>query len=312
MAVHPTPGREDKAMLGIALVIAAYFAFSFIDLFSKYLALAGIPAMQLVFMRYAGHLVLSGIVLFHHGDGLAELKTPKTGIVILRGLLLLGSTVLNFWALRYLPLTLTTTFIFLAPIIVCALSWPILGERVGPFRWTAIMVGFTGIIIAIRPFDAEFHWATLMSFGSVICFASYNVVTRHLAGVVNSSAMQFYAGMTGTVVMAPFAFAVWTQPEQQVFWLMMIGMSFCGWLGHELLTRSYRFAEANKLIPFGYSLIIYMTLWSWLVFDHLPELPTIIGGSIIVGSGLVIWAREAHLARIGRREAAKQVEGFKG
>lgn len=298
-------------MLGIALVMAAYFAFSFIDLFSKYLALAGIPAMQLVFMRYAGHAVLSGAMLARRGGMAEELRTPKPGLVILRGLLLLGSTVLNFWALRYLPLTLTTTFIFLAPIIVCALSWPVLGERVGPFRWTAIMIGFTGIIVAIRPFDAEFHWATLLSFGSVICFASYNVVTRKLAGVVNAGAMQFYAGLTGTLVMAPFALVVWTPPAENVFWLMMIAMSFSGWLGHELLTRSYRFAEANKLIPFGYSFIIYMTFWSWLVFDHLPESPTIIGGLIIIGSGLVIWAREAHLARIGRRKAVRRLEGLK-
>ena len=120
----------------------------------------------------------------------------------------MGSTVLNFFAVTYLPLTLTSTILFSAPIIICFLSWPLLGERVGIYRWSAIMLGFFG------------------------------------------------------------------------------------WSGHQLLTKAHNLAPASMLTPFGYSFILFLTIWSYAVFDHLPDKWTVMGALIIVVSGLVIWFRE--------------------
>lgn len=303
MVGHVARANEDRPLLGIALILSAYFCFSLIDTGVKWLVIAGLPALQLAFMRYAGHFVLSLGVLMKSGGGWENFQTERPALIILRSALLAGSTILNFIALKFLPLTLTSTILFMAPIIVCALSWPLLGERVGPFRWTAIMVGFAGILVAIRPFDADFHWAVILSLGSVTCFAVYNVLTRMLAGVVASDTMQFYSGLVGTVAFLPFAVWEWTNPATAMGWIVMVMTGFFGWFGHELLTRAYGFAGASRLIPFGYSFMIYLTIWSYFLFDHIPEFWTVIGALIVAASGLTIWAREVVLAR--RRPIAK-------
>lgn len=292
--------NEDRAVLGIVMMLAAYLTFSFIDTSAKWLALAGLSAMQLVFMRYLAHFVISLAKIARGGVSLDRLATEKPVLVIVRGALLLGSTFFNFIAVRYLPLTLTSTILFSAPILICALSGPMLGERVGVWRWSAILAGFAGILVAIRPFDASFHWAVLLSLAAAACFAMYSILTRKLAGVVASDTMQLYSGMIGTLAMAPIAFATWQMPDTAFQWLVMIMLGFFGWLGHELLTRAHGFAPASTLTPFGYSFIIYLTIWSFFVFDHLPDRWTIMGAAIIVASGLFIWFRER---RLGLRQA---------
>ena len=146
-------------MLGIGLMLVAWLVFSCIDTSAKWLALAGIPALQLSFMRYAGHFVISLVLIGRGGLRPARFASRHLLLVVIRGALLMCATVLNFIAVRYLPLTLTSTILFSAPIIICTLSWPLLGERVGLWRWSAIIVGFFGILIAIRPeplYDARY------------------------------------------------------------------------------------------------------------------------------------------------------------
>ena len=164
--------HQDRALLGIGLMLGAYFLFSFIDASAKWLGLMGLPALQLAFMRYLGHFVISSGLVGLSGGGMRQLIPAHLGLVMFRGALLMGSTVLNFFAVTYLPLTLTSTILFSAPIIICFLSWPLLGERVGIYRWSAIVLGFFGVVVAIRPFDDSFHWAVLLSLGGAVCFAS--------------------------------------------------------------------------------------------------------------------------------------------
>jgi drug/metabolite transporter (DMT)-like permease len=208
----------------------------------------------------------------------------------------MGSTVFNFIAVRYLPLTLTSTILFSAPIIICALSWPFLGERVGIWRWLAIMVGFFGILVAIRPFNESFHWAVYLSLGAASCFAIYTIITRKLSGVVATDTMQFYAGLVGTLVLAPFAFAEWQNPVGGLDWFLLIMLGGFGWLGHQLMTGALGFAPPSTVTPLSYSFIIYLTVWSFFLFDHLPDRWTISGALIIVVAGLIIWYREHKLS----------------
>ena len=289
--------NEDKPLIGIVLMLFAFLAFSLIDVNAKWLALLGLPALQLSFMRYVGHFVISTVLIFRGGAELSRFGTDHWFLVLLRGFLLMLSTVLNFIAIQYLPLTLTSTILFSAPIMICALSWPLLGERVGIWRWSAIMIGFCGILIAIRPFDENFHWAVLLSLSGALCFALYSLITRKLSGIVASDTMQFYSGLVGTFVLLPFAVLLWENPETFLQWVQMIFLGVFGWLGHELLTRAHGFAPASALTPFGYSFIIYMTFWSMVVFGHLPDQWTVLGALVIVIAGLVIWFREAELAR---------------
>lgn len=297
MAVLAAKANEDNPVVGILLMLVAFFVFSLIDVNAKWLAFLGLPALQLSFMRYFGHFIISTGLIFRGGVELSRFGTDHWFLVIARGFLLMLSTVLNFIAVQYLPLTLTSTILFSAPIMICALSWPLLGERVGIWRWLAIMIGFCGILIAIRPFDESFHWAVFLSLTGAFCFALYSLITRKLSGIVASDTMQFYSGFIGTAVLLPFAIVLWENPETSFQWTQMIFLGVFGWLGHEFLTRAHGFAPASTLTPFGYTFILYMTFWSVLVFDHLPDFWTIIGAIIIVISGLVIWFREMYLRK---------------
>ena len=279
-------------MPGILLMCLAYLLFAMLDSSAKWLVLAGLSVLQVSLVRYAGHFLISTVLICRGGLSLSRFRTPMMPLVVLRGVLLMLTTVLNFMALRYLPLTLTSTIMFSAPIIVCALSGVFLGERVGVWRWSAIVAGFLGILIAIRPFDAEFHPAVLLSLSNVTLFAFYTLLTRKLAGVVAIQTQQFYAGLVGTLVLLPFGVWSWQIPESSQEWLILLLTPLFGWLGHECITRAHGFAEASMLTPFSYSFIIWMTALSYLVFHHPPDRWTLLGAAVVIVAGLVIWFRE--------------------
>lgn len=284
--------NEDRPMLGIGLMLVTYLGFSCVDTSVKWLAIAGLPALQLSFMRYVGAFAVSLFLIARGGIHPSRFASKHLLLVIIRGALLMGSTVFNFIAVRYLPLTLTATVLFSAPIIICALSWPLLGERVGVWRWSAIVVGFCGILVAIRPFNESFHWAVFLSLGAASCFAMYTIITRKLSGIVATDTMQFYAGLVGTLVLAPFAFAEWQSPTGGLDWFLMIMLGAFAWIGHQFMTLALGYAPASTVTPVSYSFIIYLTVWSFFLFDHLPDRWTISGALIIVAAGLIIWFRE--------------------
>ena len=287
-------GRQERVALGISLMLGAYLLFSFIDAGAKWLALLGLPSTQLAFMRYAPHFLVSSAIIVRTHE-LSSLASSHAPMLIFRGSLLMGSTILNFFAVRYLPLTLTSTILFSAPLMACMLSQPMLAEKVGLFRWTAVLFGFAGVIIAIRPFDESFHWAALLSLGGAFCFALYALLTRKYAGRVSTDVMQFYSGAVGTICLLPFAILSWQNPVSATDWVIMVSLGIFGWAGHQLLTQAHRFAATSILMPFGYSFILFLTIWSYLIFDHLPDRWTLIGGSIVVLSGLFIWFRETRI-----------------
>ncbi len=289
--------NEHRPLIGIFLMLAAYIFFSFIDTGAKWLMLFGLPAMQVAFMRYVGQFVISIALIARGGFSFERYATNRLPLVLTRGLLLMLSTVFNFLAVRYLPLTLTATILFTTPILVCALSGPLLGERVGVWRWSAIVVGLGGILIAVRPFGADVHWAVVLSFGAAVSFSLYSILTRKLSGLVATDTLQAYSGVVGVVVLAPVAFVQWQTPETGFQWIVLASLGVFGWVGHEALTRAHGFAPASTLTPFVYSLIVYMTFWSYVVFDQPPDLWTMVGALIVVGSGLFIWFRERQLGR---------------
>jgi drug/metabolite transporter (DMT)-like permease len=287
--------RQDRARLGIVMMLGAYLFFAAVDTSVKWLVMAGFPAFQLAFMRYLGHFVISAVQIGQGGMSWGRFASGHLGLVLLRAALLVASTVLNFIALNYLTLTVTSAIMFSAPIIVCALSVPLLGEKVGPTRWFAIVLGFCGVLVIIRPFDEQFHWAALLSVLNAFSMAFYSVMTRRLSGLIAAETMQFYAGALGAVVLLPFAVGTWQTPTAPLEWVLMLALGGFGWAGHELLTRAHGFAPANTLMPYTYSFMIYLTISSYLVFGNLPDQWTLIGAAVVVASGLIIWKRERQL-----------------
>ena len=284
---------QDRATLGIVMTLGAYAFFTLIDTSVKWLVLAGFPAFQLAFMRYLPHFVISTVLLLRKGDSWNGFQSAHMGLVLLRGFLLASATLFNFITLNYLSLTVTGSIMFSAPIIVCALSWPLLGERVGPWRWFAIILGFMGVLVVIRPFDAAFHWIALLNVYNAFSLALYSIITRKISGVVAAETMQFYMGAFGAITLFPFAFWVWMPPASMLDWVLMVSLGVWGWAGHEIFSRAHGFAPANTLMPYTYSFLLYLALASYLVFNDVPDQWTLLGAGIIVVSGLIIWRRTA-------------------
>jgi drug/metabolite transporter (DMT)-like permease len=284
--------RTDQAQLGIVMMLFAYLSFAMVDTSAKYLVLLGFPVIQIAFFRYIVHLVLSLILIGKDGIAWHRFATDHVGLVLIRSALLVSATVLNFFVLRYLSLTLVSAIMFSAPIIVCALSPALLGERVGLWRWIAIFIGFCGVLVVIRPFGEGFHWAIILPVINSLTMALYSILTRRLSGFVAAETMQLYSGGMGTVLLLPFAISTWQTPEGGLNWVLLMSLGIFGWGGHELLTRAHGFAPANTLMPYTYSFMIYLTITGYLVFGDIPDQWTLIGAAIIVLSGLIIWWRE--------------------
>lgn len=285
--------NDDRVGLGIVMMLTAWAFFSMTDTSVKWLVLAGIPAMQLAFMRYFVSLILSlgnGIV---RGGLYQPLGRGDLALVLLRGALLVVATLLNFIALKYLPLSVTSSIMNSSPIIVTALAVPLLGERVGAWRWSAVVVGFLGVLTVIRPFGAEFHWATFLILANATGLALFSILTRKLSGRITPQTMQIAMGALGTAVLLPGAWMTWKTPETAFDWALLAGIGLWAWVGHEIFSRAHQHAEANILMPFSYSFILYLTASGYFVFGSVPDAWTLIGAAIIVGSGLVIWWRES-------------------
>lgn len=284
--------RADRAGLGIGLILVAWAFFASVDTSVKWLALAGLPALQLAFMRYFVAFLLSTLRGLQHGQVFEWRERRDMMLVLIRGALLVTATVLNFIALAYLPLSVTSSILNSAPIILTALAVPLLGERVGPFRWAAVIVGFIGVLIVIRPFGAEFHWATLLMVVNAIFMAFFAILTRMLSGRIATQTMQVYMGALGSAVLLVPALLTWQMPETAGQWTLLLAIGGFAWVGHEIYGRAHAFAEASVLIPFNYSFIVYLTLAGYLFFGDVPDAMVLLGAGIIVGSGLVIWWRE--------------------
>jgi drug/metabolite transporter (DMT)-like permease len=287
---------ESRANLGIMLVLASQLVLLLLDISAKWLSVEGIPTSEIVFVRYGMHVVLL-LLLFLPVTGLRLFVSNNWKLELLRGVCLLGTTGLNFLAMRYLPLTVTSALMFTSPLIVCALSGPLLGESVGWRRWLAICVGFTGILIIVRPGSEAFQPAALLSLGCAAFLALFSILTRKLAGVDTAQTQQFYAGATPIVLLLPVAFNDWVWPSMPISWIAFFVMGAAGLGGHFLNSVAHRFATPATLAPFSYLSLIYLALASWLIFNQPPDEWFVLGVTIIVLSGLYIWLRERMLAK---------------
>lgn len=275
---------------GILLMVTAMVAFTMLDATAKQLVKTLPPAVA-VFGRYFVATVLSlGVMLRSGGFGLLGTRHPA--LQILRGLLLTGSTILNFIAIMYLQLAQTAAIFFTIPLWVCALSVPLLGEHVGWRRWVAVAIGFGGVLVIMRPGTSDFHWAMLLSIGSAFCGSIYNIVTRKVGARDRAETSLFYVSSIGMLAAAAPLPWLWQMP-QGAQWLMLAFMGLAGSAGHFMLIQAHRLAPASALAPFMYTQIIWMILVGYLLFGDVPELWTIIGAGVVVASGLFVFASEA-------------------
>ncbi len=276
-------------------MLCAFLCFTGIDSCAKALA-ETLPAFEVVFFRYLGHVIIVSAAFFP-AQGMGLLKANKTGFQIARACTLMVGTSFNFIALAYLPLAVTSAIFFLSPLMICALSVPFLGERVGPRRWAAILVGFLGILIIVRPGVGEVHWAWLLSFGATLCASIYMMLTRVIAGEDSTETSQFYASFIPACAMLPIALWVWVWPSSPLEITLVLLIGFFGWAGHQFATIAHRMAPASTLAPFVYTQIIWMTGAGYFFFGDVPDIWVFVGAIVVIGSGLYVWLRERELGK---------------
>lgn len=279
---------------GILLMAAAVLIFAILDGLAKYV-MQTLPPAVAVFFRYVIALVLAMILIERTGRP-AIIISRHIGLQFIRGLTLLASTALNFTAITYLQLAQTAAISFTIPLWVCALSVPLLGEHVGLRRWIAVLIGFLGVLVIMRPGTMDFHWAMFLSIGAAFCGSIYNIATRKVGGRDRAETSLFYVGLFGAGFAAlPLPWS-WQMPEG-VEWLLLLGMGLAGGTGHFLLIQAHRLAPASVLAPFIYTQIIWMILIGFVVFHDVPDMWTIIGAVIVIASGIFVLARERKLGK---------------
>jgi drug/metabolite transporter (DMT)-like permease len=205
-------------------------------------------------------------------------------------------TVLFIAAITFLPLADAIALLFVGPLMVTALSAPLLGERVSMPRWLGVLIGFVGAMVIIRPGFGVFHWATTLVLLSAACFALYQIATRELSNHEDPLTTLFYTPVAGLVAMSGLTPFYWTTPTFRDALLMAL-MGTIGAFAHFMLIKAYETAEASSLAPFSYVLIVSATILGYAVFGDLPDAWTVMGTLIVVAGGLYVGYREARIER---------------
>jgi drug/metabolite transporter (DMT)-like permease len=297
--VHPPdPARQRLRAIGFMLLAVALF--SGLDATAKFLATReGLGTGQIVWSRFIGQFVLLLVLVPAFGlmSARAMFTTTRLGLQLLRSVLMVATTAFNFMALKYLRLDQTVTIVFLAPLMVALLAGPLLGEWVGRRRMAAIMVGFIGVLIAVRPGLGIMHPAVLYSFAAMLAYALFMLLTRHMAQFDPPLVTLFYSMFVGTFAGIPFAIADWQAPADTLSWVLLGSLGVLGGLGHWLFLHAYRLAPASAIAPFLYMQLLTMVAFGYVVFGDLPDVWTLAGAALIVASGVYLVHREHRLAR---------------
>lgn len=287
--------RPRDRTRAIGLMLVALVLFSSLDAAAKYLAtVTHIPVAEIVWVRFLVQFTL--ILVLAPLLGLISLEqlftTQKLKHQLFRSTLMVATTAFNFLALEHLRLDQTITIVFLAPLVVALLAGPVLGEWVGWRRLVAILIGFSGILIAVRPGLVGVHPAVLYSIAAMLAYAIFMLATRYLSAYDPPLVTLFYSMFVGTLFGAPIALASWVWPADALTWLLLGSLGILGGGGHWLFIHAYRLAPASSITPFLYTQLLSMIALGYIVFGDVPDLWTLAGALVIVGSGIYLFHRE--------------------
>jgi drug/metabolite transporter (DMT)-like permease len=289
-------------LTGIALMCAAVALFAVLDTTAKFLN-TQMGSLEVAWARYTGAFVLTLFV----SNPLTQpglLRTRHLKLQIVRSLLLVGSTVFNFLALRWLQLDEALSIIFTFPFIVAIAAGPMLGEWIGWRRWCAIGCGFAGVLLITRPGFGGMHPAAFISLAATICYGFYAVITRIVSRNDSNQTSLFYGNFIGALVMLPCIFFVWQAPATWLIGLLLVSTGVLGSAGHFCLIAGHKLAPASVLSPFVYTQLIWVVILGYLVFDHVPTVWTMAGAAVVVGSGLYLLYRERKRGQSAASEGA--------
>lgn len=293
-AVPQTHDEQVRArrnrLTGIGLMCAAVISFAFLDAIAKYLN-AYMDTIQVVWARYTGGFLLT-LLISNPISRPGLLRTNRPILQVVRALFLVGSTVSNFMAFRYLQLDQALSILFSTPFLVAILAGPLLGEWIGWRRWVAILVGFAGVLLVTRPGAGGVHWAALYSVSSAIFYSLYIIATRLISRTDATETTLFYSNLVGALSMLPALPFVWSVPDNPWLIVLMAVFGAFGSFGHYLLIAAHRLAPASSLAPFMYTQLVWAILLGYLIFSDIPDRWTLAGAAVVVASGLYLLHRE--------------------
>ena len=264
------------------------------DAFAKHLS-ASMDVFQIVWARYFfSALFTLFLMLVFYRRTLVWSKNPK--LQLIRGFVLAFSTLCFFYAISIISLPKALTLAFVAPITCTAFSPIFLKEKVGFRRWSAVLIGFFGALIVIRPGFIEVNLATLAAVSCGICYGFYFIITRKLSSSDNSLLTLLFTSLVGLTIISLLVPSVWVKPSTNE-WILMALIGLIAAVAHLFLILSLKYADASKLAPIGYTEIITNILISYYFFHELPDNWTYLGLFIIIFSGLYIFRREYLLTR---------------
>jgi drug/metabolite transporter (DMT)-like permease len=280
---------KSTVATGIGLMLLACFVYSLNDALGKWLVSTYSVGQLLLIRSVAAVLLLAPLVV--RREAIREFRTaPRPGLQLLRIALSSAESALFYWAVAYLPLADVVTYYLAGPIFVTAFSAVFLGEKVGWRRWSAVIAGFVGVVIALRPSAATFTLPALIALTGSLFFAFLMIVTRAVRGT--SDLVLVTGQMIGTLAVGAFLAPVgWVMPGLRDFSLLAL-LGFFAMFAHACVNRSLKLAPASVVVPYQYTFILWAIVFGYFVFGDAPDAPLLIGAAIIVAAGIFILRRE--------------------
>lgn len=287
---------RSARLAGIGLMLLSIFMFSFGDALGKFMV-ATYSVGQLLMLRACAALLVLLPMVWRHRAEFTRLERPW--LQLLRVTLSTLEVAAFFLAVVYLPLADAITYYLAGPIFVTALSAIVLREQVGWRRWSAVLIGFCGVLIALRPSSQTISWPALIALGGSLSFAVLMLITRSLRATpdIVLASSQFAGTFTLGALMSPFGWVTPTLGSLGLFataGIISVSALLC-------VNRSLKLAPASVVAPYQYSMIVWAAMFGYFVFGDVPQPATVFGAAIIIGAGLYIFLREREL---GRAEAA--------
>jgi drug/metabolite transporter (DMT)-like permease len=283
------PQASASASRGIGCILVAWLLFACMDAGSKQLA-ESYPIVQILWLRFASLLAIAAWLARRRGGNMA-LRTRHFWLQAARSLLLVIEIGLFILTISRMPLADAHAILAVTPLLVTALSVPLLRERVGIRRWSAIGVAFVGMLIILRPGLGAIHPMAPLALLCALMFALYQILTRIVSRGDSPMTTLFYTAAIGTVGLSLIGPFYWTTPDGRG-WALFALVACLGAGGHFLLIKALQLAPASVLQPFSYTTLIWATLVGFVVFGNLPDFPTVLGAAIIAASGIYSFARE--------------------
>jgi drug/metabolite transporter (DMT)-like permease len=288
--------NQNNTSLGIGLMIATTFIFAMQDGVSQHLA-REYNVMMIVMIRYWFFAAFVITIAARAPGGLRNaVRTEQPKLQIFRGVLLVAEICIAVQGFVYIGLIESHAVFACYPLLIAALSGPILGEQVGWRRWAAIGVGFIGMLIVLQPSNGVFSPLSLIPFATAVMFALYGLLTRYVARKDSAATSFFWTGVSGVVVVTAFGAAFW-EPMIARDWGWMGLLCLLGAGGHFLLIKCYEVAEASAVQPFAYLHLVWGSALGLLVFGETLRSNVVFGASLIVFAGIFTLLRERAKAR---------------